>query len=70
MAGNLKLYQGREVLNTYAEHLRTMGEPVLPHGSLLWAVRCVMLIAVGLHAWSAWETDAPELGGARRSATR
>lgn len=56
MAGNLKLYQGREVLNTYAEHLRTMGEPVLPRGALLWTVRSLLLAAVGLHLYSALET--------------
>lgn len=56
MFGNLKLYQGPETLNAYAEHLRTMGEPILPRNALLWVVRAALLAAVGVHLWSAWST--------------
>ena len=38
MIGNLKLYQGPEKINAYAEWLREVGSPVLPHSGLLAAV--------------------------------
>lgn len=53
MFGNLKIYLGAESLNHYAEWLREMGSPLLPHGGLLWIARVVMLAAVGLHVLSA-----------------
>jgi succinate dehydrogenase / fumarate reductase cytochrome b subunit len=52
--GNLKVYQGAEVLNAYGEHLREMGAPILGHGQALWALRIGLLVAVGLHLWAAW----------------
>lgn len=55
MIGNLKIYGGAEKLNTYAEGLRTLGAPVLGHGEALWIARSVLLIAVLLHIWSAWQ---------------
>jgi succinate dehydrogenase / fumarate reductase, cytochrome b subunit len=55
MVGNLKLYEGPQVLNAYAAFLRTMGEPALPPSGLLWLVRVVLLAAVALHIWAAWE---------------
>ena len=54
MLGNMKLYQGAEKLNAYAEWLRLAGSPLLPHGGLLWIARVVLLGSVGLHIWSAW----------------
>ncbi len=54
LAGNLKLYQGPEKLNAYAEWLRDVGTPALPRGGLLWAARCVLLAAVLLHIAAAW----------------
>lgn len=53
--GNLKLYMGPEELNHYAEALRTLGEPLFPETALLWIARIGLLVAVGLHIWSAWE---------------
>lgn len=47
MVGNLQVFQGPEKLNSYAETLRHFG-------ALLWAVRLVLLTAVGLHIWSAY----------------
>jgi succinate dehydrogenase / fumarate reductase cytochrome b subunit len=47
MVGNLQVFQGPEKLNAYAETLRHLGP-------LLWAVRLVLLAAVGLHIWSAY----------------
>jgi succinate dehydrogenase / fumarate reductase cytochrome b subunit len=49
MVGNLKLYQGPEKLNAYAEWLREIGTPALPHAGLLWMVRVVLLVAVTVH---------------------
>lgn len=49
MAGNLKIYEGREALNHYGEWLREVGSPAVPHGAALWAVRIVLLVAVALH---------------------
>ncbi len=53
MAGNFKLYLGADSLNHYAEWLREIGEPLLPHGGLLWIARVVLLAAVGLHILAA-----------------
>jgi succinate dehydrogenase / fumarate reductase cytochrome b subunit len=55
MLGNLKLYQGPEKLNAYAEWLRTIGEPALPHEGMLWILRLGLIAAVVLHIWSAWQ---------------
>jgi succinate dehydrogenase cytochrome b subunit len=49
MIGNLQVYLGPEVFNHYAETLRELG-----HGMLLWVARAGLLVAVGLHIWSAW----------------
>lgn len=54
MVGNLKLYGGAEKLNAYAVGLREMGAPVFGHEELLWIARAVLLVAAGLHIWSAW----------------
>ncbi len=49
MLGNLKVYQGPEKFNAYAEFLRQAGAPVLGHGQLLWIARAVLLAAVAVH---------------------
>ena len=36
MYGNLKAFAGHDAYNDYAEHLRTLGEPMLPHAGFLW----------------------------------
>jgi succinate dehydrogenase / fumarate reductase cytochrome b subunit len=53
MIGNLKLYLGAEHFNEYAEWLRAVGQPALPHGVALWIFRIVLLGAVILHLDSA-----------------
>ncbi len=53
MLGNLKLYLGRESLNHYAEFLRVMGEPLFPHGTVLWIFRIILLVSFGLHILAA-----------------
>lgn len=53
MAGNLKVFQGPEKINAYAEFLREIGDPVLGHGQFLWIARIALLVVVGLHIVSA-----------------
>ena len=69
MLGNLKLYQAAEALNHYAEWLREIGSPAMPHGSLLWIVRIVLLVSVGLHLLAAaqltWQNRRARRGGYR-----
>lgn len=81
MLGNLKVYQGPEKFNAYAEFLRTAGAPVLPRGTLLWAARGALATGLVVHvggaavltvrAWRANGTLLPRGGrrprGRRRS---
>jgi succinate dehydrogenase cytochrome b subunit len=53
LLGNLKVFQGAEHFNAYAEGLRTVGAPFFARGQLLWAVRLVLLASVVLHVWAA-----------------
>ena len=47
MLGNLQVFLGPTALNAYAEALRH-------YMALLWAARIGLLVAVGLHIWSAY----------------
>ncbi|MFN8026543.1 MAG: succinate dehydrogenase cytochrome b subunit [Acidimicrobiia bacterium] len=49
MIGNLKVFLGKEHINTYGEWLRTLGEPALPRTVLLWIVRVVLIGAFVVH---------------------
>src|SRR6267378_7580527 len=53
MLGNLKVFLGAEAIDTYAAFLRTMGEPLVPYGGMLWIVRIVLLSCVALHITAA-----------------
>jgi len=53
LLGNLKVFQGPEHFNDYAEGLRTLGAPFFGRGQVLWLVRIVLLGALLLHLWSA-----------------
>lgn len=53
MYGNLKVFAGREHFNAYAEFIRSVGEPLVPHKGVLWAIRLVVLACVILHIASA-----------------
>jgi succinate dehydrogenase / fumarate reductase cytochrome b subunit len=53
MIGNLKIYQGAEKFNAYAEFLREVGYPMLGHGQLLWIARVGLLAIVGVHVVAA-----------------
>jgi succinate dehydrogenase / fumarate reductase cytochrome b subunit len=54
MLGNLKVFQGAQPFNDYAEGLRLVGAPFLGRGQLLWLVRLVLLAAVAVHIWAAY----------------
>jgi succinate dehydrogenase / fumarate reductase cytochrome b subunit len=49
MYGNLKAFAGEEAYIEYAEHLRDLGEPLLPHGGALWIMRVLLIVAVVIH---------------------
>ncbi|MFQ5678475.1 MAG: succinate dehydrogenase cytochrome b subunit [Gemmatimonadota bacterium] len=53
MIGNLKVYQGPEAYNAYAEGLREAGAPLLSHGELLWIARILLLAALLIHVTAA-----------------
>ena len=55
MLGNLKVYQGAEAFNHYAEGLRTLGEPFFGHSQLLWLLRLGLLAAVLIHIVAAYQ---------------
>lgn len=74
MYGNFKVFGGQTKFDSYAEHLRELGEPILPRGGFLWISRTGLLAAVLLHAWSAvylWKRDraAATVRGASRYET-
>ncbi|MEJ2218234.1 MAG: succinate dehydrogenase cytochrome b subunit [Gemmatimonadota bacterium] len=49
MWGNLHIFQGPEAFNHYAEWLREVGAPLFGRKQVLWIVRIILLIAIGLH---------------------
>ena len=49
MYGNLKAFAGHDAFNEYAEHLRTFGEPILPHAGVLWIIRAVLIVSLVVH---------------------
>src|SRR5688500_17038094 len=53
MYGNLKAFAGHDAFNEYAEHLREIGEPLLPHAGLLWTTRVGLLVALVVHVYCA-----------------
>lgn len=53
--GNLKIYEGRETINAYAEFLRAAGNPVFASQQLLWLVRVVLIASLALHIVAAYQ---------------
>ena len=53
MLGNLKIFAGADQINAYARFLREVGSAELGYGHMLWVVRAVLLICVGLHITAA-----------------
>ena len=54
MYGNLKVFNGAEYFNHYAEALRSLGAPVFSHLHLLTLLRIVVVISLILHVWAAY----------------
>jgi succinate dehydrogenase / fumarate reductase cytochrome b subunit len=54
MYGNLKAFAGHDAYNTYAEHLRSIGEPEMPHEGILWAIRAVLIVSLVIHVTCAF----------------
>ena len=68
MIGNLKIYEAGQYqvfrdgaykpmryLDAYGFFLRHAGEPLVPAYTLLWIVRSILIVAVVLHIWAAWQ---------------
>ena len=53
MYGNLKAFAGHDAFNEYAEHLREIGEPMLPHEGLLWILRVGLIASLVVHVYCA-----------------
>jgi succinate dehydrogenase / fumarate reductase, cytochrome b subunit len=53
MIGNLKAFLSQQELNSYADFLRRMGEPIFPHTVLLWIIRVAVGAAFILHVYFA-----------------
>ena len=53
LLGNLKVFEGPQKFNAYAEGLRTVGAPFFGRAQLLWAMRIALLVSVGAHLWAA-----------------
>ena len=49
MYGNLQAFAGHDAFNEYAEHLRTIGEPMFPHSGLLWVLRVGLIVSLVIH---------------------
>lgn len=54
MVGNLKMYLGAAEFNEYAEFLRELLVPILPHEVALWIMRTGLLVAFVLHLHAAY----------------
>jgi succinate dehydrogenase / fumarate reductase cytochrome b subunit len=52
--GNLKIFQGPDHFNAYAEGLRTLGAPLFGRSHLLWIARAVLLASIAGHVWAAY----------------
>jgi succinate dehydrogenase / fumarate reductase cytochrome b subunit len=73
MYGNLKVFAGEAAFNSYAHHLRTLGEPILPHTGALWIIRAVLVVSVLAHmyaAFSLWARAQRARGGVLRYNSR
>jgi succinate dehydrogenase / fumarate reductase cytochrome b subunit len=53
MVGNLKMFQGPEAFNHYAEFLRELLYPILPRTVTLWLLRFVLIGSLLVHVLSA-----------------
>ena len=58
MLGNLKLYQGADEFNTYADFLRRLLYPIMPESATLNLMRVVLVVALVLHVVAAAQLTA------------
>lgn len=70
MIGNLKLFLGAEAIDHYSAWLRTVGEPAVPAGTVLWLTRVVLVAALLGHMASAAILTRRAHRGRRRYAHR
>ena len=56
MIGNLKVFSGEDDFNAYADFIREVGYPAVPHQGALWTIRIVLLVAAGIHVVAAFQT--------------
>jgi len=73
MYGNLKVFAGEAAFNSYAHHLRELGEPLLPRSGALWVLRVVLLVSVVIHMFAAfvlWARAQQARGGVQRYHSR
>lgn len=54
MYGNLKAFAGHDAYDAYAEHIRTVGTPMLPYAGALWVIRLVLILSLVVHVGSAF----------------
>jgi succinate dehydrogenase cytochrome b subunit len=54
MYGNLKAFGGQKAFDEYSEHLRTLGEPILPYSGFLWVLRILLIVALVAHVYAAF----------------
>jgi succinate dehydrogenase / fumarate reductase cytochrome b subunit len=54
MIGNLKMYQGPEAFDSYAEFLKKLLYPLAPKNSVLWILRGGLVTMLLLHLHAAW----------------
>lgn len=53
LIGNLKVYQGPEAFNSYAQWLREVGYPLIPRRGVLWTLRVVLVAGLLVHLFAA-----------------
>ncbi|MDU0349000.1 succinate dehydrogenase cytochrome b subunit [Actinomyces sp. MRS3W] len=73
MIGNLKAFQGPDTYNHYAEWLREIGYPLIPHEGVLWILRLVLGTCLILHVASGftlWSRGRRARGPFRRKRMR
>ncbi len=54
MYGNLKVFGGQSAFDAYSEHLRSLGEPILPYSGFLWVLRILLVVALIAHVYAAF----------------
>jgi len=58
MFGNLKMFMGRTAFDHYAEGLRSLLYPIMPHGWVLWGMRIGLIAMFAAHIISAAQLTA------------